>query len=55
MSQLSVTAALQYGLVSPKGTQEGEEYMPSKIIRLQSLPTMSPKGAQEVKHRILAQ
>ena len=27
MSQLSVIAALQYELVSPKGTQEGEEYL----------------------------
>ena len=27
MLQLSVIAALQYELVSPKGAQEGEEYL----------------------------
>ena len=29
MSQLSVVATLKYELVIPKGTQKGEEYLPS--------------------------
>ena len=45
MSQLSVTAALQYGLVSPKGTQEGEEYMPSKIHQAAVTPYHEPQGS----------
>ena len=53
MSQSSAIAALQYELVSPKDTQEGEEnplagrHQPAPPC---SLPTVSPKEAQDVKN-----
>ena len=50
MSQPSAIAALQYEVVRPKNTQEGEENVLPAGISLQSLPTGSPKEAQDGKN-----
>ena len=50
MTQSSATPALQCELVSPKGTQEGEEYLWSSNNQMAATPYGKPKGAQEVKH-----
>ena len=51
MSQLSVIAALQYELVSPKGTQEGEEYLPTGrpgVLRFMGLQRVGRDCATEL-------
>ena len=56
MLQLSVIAALQYELVSPKGAQEGEKYLQSNSQQIAATPCGEPGGAQDLKKcRILAQ
>ena len=55
MSQLSVIAALQYELVSPKGAQEGEEYLWSSSHQTAATPYGELQGSPwREKHRILA-
>ena len=55
MSQLSVIATLQYELVSPKGTQEGEEYLWSSSHQTAATPYGELQGSLWwKKQRILA-
>ena len=55
MLQLSVIAALQYELVSPKGTQEGEEHLWSSSYQTAATPYGELQGSPWwEKHRILA-
>ena len=49
MSQSSVIVALQYELVSSEETQEGKNICHQASIRQQSLLTVSPKEAQDMK------
>ena len=47
MSQSSVIVVLQCELVSPKDTQEGEEYLWLAASGLQPLPMVSPREVQD--------
>ena len=50
MSQASaVVASNDWELVSPEGTQEGKHTCHPAAIRLQPLPTVSPKETRDVK------
>ena len=50
MSQSSeIAATTESDLVSPEGTQKGKNTCHLAAIRLQSLPTVSPEEAQDVK------
>ena len=50
MSRSSVIPALQRELVSPKDTQEGEEYLRSNSHQIAVTPLDEPKGAQDGKN-----
>ena len=56
MSQSSVITALQRELVNPKGTQEGEEYLPSSSHQTTATPYGESWGRKlrKRKHRKLA-
>ena len=44
-----IAATTESDLVSPEGTQKGKNTCHLAAIRLQSLPTVSPEEAQDVK------
>ena len=49
MSLSSAIPALHHELVTPKDTQEGEEYLWSNSHQVAATPYSEPKGAQDVK------
>ena len=54
MSWLSVIVAIQCEPVSTKGTQEGEEYLPSNSHQAAAtLPKVNSKNFKMLKHKIL--
>ena len=54
MSRLSVIVAIQCEPVSTKGTQEGEEYLPSNSHQAAAtLPKVNSKNFKMLKHKIL--
>ena len=55
MSQSLAVVATVYGeLVSPEGTQEGKEYLPSSSHQTTATPSGEPQGNSGYENKILA-